>query len=112
MIINFLLYLLTFNFVKYKELNLKQPAIYNSKWDEYKGLDERYPKNETKNYKELNNINRYFTLKKIISELENKDNSILTKMDILDKYSFLFKDSMKVNIEKGGLMDDYNFFID
>ena len=111
MIINFLLYLLTFNLVKYKELNLNQPNTYNSKYDEYKGLDERFPKNETKNFKELNNIKRYYTLKKIIKDLENKDNSILTKMNILDKYSFLF-DNKVIDITKGGLMDDYNFFID
>ena len=112
MIISFLLYLLTFNLVKYKQLNLNQSNTFTSKWDEYKGFDEQFPKNETNNNKELNNINRYFTLKKIIKELENKDNSILTKMDILDKYSFLFEDSMKVNIEKGGLLDDYYFDIE
>ena len=112
--INFLLYLLTFNLVKYKQLNLNQPTAftYKSKWDEYKGTDERFPKNETNNYKELNNINKYFTFKKIIEELENKDNSIVTKMNILNKYSFLFEDSMKVNIKKGGLLDDYNFDIE
>tara|TARA_B100000524_G_scaffold346707_1_gene247335 strand:+ start:1340 stop:1684 length:345 start_codon:yes stop_codon:yes gene_type:complete len=114
MIINLLLSLLTFNSVRYKQLNLNEPNafIYPSKWDEYNGYDERFPKNETQNYKELNNINRYFILKKIINELEDCDKLTVTKMNILNKYSFLFEDSMEVDLKKGGLMDDYYFDIE
>lgn len=113
MIINLLLSLLIFNSVKYKKLNLNEPTafIYPSKWDEYKGYDERFPKNETENYQEINNINRYFILKKIINELKDCDKSTVTKMNILNKYSFLFEDSMEVDIKKGGLLDDFYFDI-
>ena len=33
-------------------------------------------------------------------------------MNILDKYSFLFEDDVKVDIKKGGLLNDFYFEID
>jgi len=104
--IKLLLSLLVFNKVR----NYRH--IFYSKWDEIKGYDERFPKNETINYNEIYNINRYILIKKIVQDLEDSDNSIITKMNILDKYSFLFKDNIKVDIKKGGLLDDFYFEID
>ena len=110
--INLLLSLLVFNQVRnYRQIHLNEPNahIFYSKWDEIKGCDERFPKNETIKYNEIYNINRYILIKKIVQDLEDSDNSIITKMNILDKYSFLFEYDIKVNIKNGGLLDDFNF---
>lgn len=115
MIIKLLLSLLLFNTIRnyrHTYLNQANPFISHSKWDEIKGCDERFPKNETINYNEIYNINRYLLIKKIIQDLEDSNNSIITKMNILDKYSFLFEDNVKVDIKKGGLINDFYFEID
>lgn len=113
--IKLLLSLLAFNKItNYRHIHLNEPNSYisYSKWDEIKGCDERFPKNETINYNEIYNINRYILIKKIIQDLEDSNNSVITKMNILDKYSFLFEDDDKVDIKKGGLLNDFYFEID
>ena len=99
---------------KYRNIYLNEPNPYvlYTKIDDIKGYDERFPKNETINHDEIYNINRFILIKNIIKNLNNSDNSIITKMNILNKYSFLFENYTEVDIEKGGLFDDFNFEID
>ena len=48
-------------------------------------------------------------VKKIVNQLETGNLSLVSKMNILDKYSFLFEESLGTNITSGGLLDDFNF---
>ena len=79
----------------------------------HKGFDERFPKltieNSWDNDMELARINKYFEMQRVLNILENQEIELLTKMNTLEEYSFLFDDNMAPNITNGGLFDDYYF---
>ena len=111
MIIKLILSLLVIKNYRHIYLNEPNAYIYPSKFNEITGYGERFPKNETINYNEIYNINRNLLIKKVIYDLEDSNNSMVTKMNILDKYSFLIDDDMEVDIKKGGLLNDFYFEI-
>ena len=78
----------------------------------FKGYDERFPKVENINQEELYNIKSYIEIKKLVKTLEDYNISTPAKMNILDKHSFLFDDSLAFDVTKGGLFDDYEMTID
>ena len=72
------------------------------------GYDQRHP-NVTDTEEELYKVFKHMEVKKIVNQLETGNLSLVSKMNILDKYSFLFEESLGTNITSGGLLDDFNF---
>lgn len=79
-----------------------------SELDNKSGYDQRHP-NVTDTEEELFRIYKYMEVKKLLNQLESENLSKISKMSILDKYSFLFEESMGTNITSGGLIDDFYF---
>ena len=71
------------------------------------GFDQRHP--NTTDTEELFRVYKNMELKKVLNQLEDENLSLISKMNILDKYSFLFEESMDANITSGGLLDDFYF---
>ena len=88
---------------KNKHQNLKNYL----KKEDYDGCDSRYSVEE--NITLMEKIQRYHTLNSLKNSLEDDNLNLITKMNILNKYSFLFDHNIAYNISKGGLFDDYNF---
>lgn len=82
-----------------------------SELDNKSGYDQRHP-NVTDTEEELFKVYKDMEVKKIVNQLENGNLSLISKMNILDKYSFLFEESMAANITSGGLLDDFYFELD
>ena len=73
-----------------------------------KGYDERFPKVENINQEEFYRMRSNIEINKLVKTLEDNNISTLAKMNILEKYSFLFNNSLAPNITSGGLFDDYD----
>lgn len=82
-----------------------------NKFKKLDGFDTRYHFNDN-NINQLERINNYFEIKKIINTLENNNTSQYYKLLLIKQNDFLFEDSFTPNITKGGLFDDFNFSID
>ena len=78
---------------------------------DFKGYDERFPKVENISQEELYKIKGYIEINKLVKTLEDYNISTPAKMNILEKYSFLFNNNLAPNITNGGLFDDYDMFI-
>ena len=80
---------------------------HTSKYNNILGCDERY--NNTNNNEEI--FQNYLNIKKmdLLKLLQNNENSIPVKLEMLIYYKFLFDDYPHSSIMNGGLLDDYNF---
>lgn len=80
---------------------------HTSKYNNILGYDERY--NNTNNNEEI--FQNYLNIKKmdLLKLLQNNENSIPVKLEMLIYYKFLFDDYPHSSIMNGGLLDDYNF---
>lgn len=83
----------------------------SNKINKLEGIDERYPSTDY-NINQLERINNYFEIKKIINTLENPNINQHQKILLIQQNHFLFDDNFTPNITKAGLLDDYNFSID
>ena len=101
------LLLVLFTYISRFNSNLSNIKIDN----DYKGYDYRYKLNETVNTLEYkHNFLRQF----LLVELKKDNIDTFTKVQILDSYKDLlpeFDMSMKPNVTKGGLLDDWDFTI-
>ena len=68
------------------------------------GYDERYVMNKTNDEEQMYNIYQNLEKKKLLDKLQNKNISILTKLDLLQDNSI-----KSPNITAGGLFNDFNF---
>ena len=89
------------NSVPFESNNIESPS----------GFDSRFPNNTNIDPMEISKINQYMEIQKLIKTLEDCENNELKKISILNKYSFLFNDTLNTNILAAGLMADYNFEI-
>lgn len=80
---------------------------HTSKYNNILGCDQRY--NNTNNNEEI--FQNYLNIKKmdLLKLLQNNENSIPVKLEMLIYYKFLFDDYPHSSIMNGGLLDDYNF---
>lgn len=71
------------------------------------GNDYRY--NQTFENDQLYNITKSLKKMELLKILENPDVSIVEKLDNIHYYSFLFDETIKSNMEEGGLYKDWDF---
>ena len=67
------------------------------------GYDERYVINKTNDEEQMYNIYQNLEKKKLLDKLQNKNLSIITKLDLLQDNSI-----KSPNFTAGGLFDDFN----
>ena len=90
-----------------KPIHDKIKNLTNGQYDkDYEGIDHRHPLNET-----INDLTIFSNHEKIelLKLLEYEDIAVPTKLDYLNKYSFLFNVSNIIDLYAGGLMLEYNF---
>ena len=85
--------------VPFKSTSIESPS----------GFDSSFSNNINIVHKEIWKINKYIEIQKLIKTLEDCENNDLKKISILNKYSFLFNDTLNPNMLAAGLMDDYDF---
>ena len=68
------------------------------------GNDERYVMNKTNDEEQIYNIYQNLEKKKLLDKLQNKNLSIITKLDLLQDNSI-----KSPNFTAGGLFDDFDF---
>tara|TARA_Y200000002_G_scaffold314345_1_gene272066 strand:+ start:8821 stop:9168 length:348 start_codon:yes stop_codon:yes gene_type:complete len=73
-----------------------------------KGCDFRYKMFENDSILEMVNIIKYFKYKDLLETLENRNVCIQQKLTYIEDYDLLNR-SMSINIQNGGLMDDWEF---
>ena len=74
------------------------------------GYDSRYSLEENSTLAHnIQEIQRYHTLNNLKNSLESNNLNSMTKMNILNKYSFLFDSKISYNISKGGLFNKILF---
>ena len=95
---------------EYNKIKMNNNQIFTQSEDISKGLDMRYPEEETINYGEIERIIDNINKKKILNTLENKNISIYDKLSLIQDYSII-ETSYSMNILSGGLMNDYNYTI-
>jgi hypothetical protein len=79
------------------------------------GNDERYENDNEKNYNEENlyilyKINRYIINKNLIEELEKNNTNIYKKLDIIEKYTDIYKNQnsiQAVNLFASNLLENF-----
>lgn len=90
-----------------KSINSKIKNLTNGQYDkDHEGIDHRYPVNETIHDLTIVSNHRKIELLKL---LEDERISVPSKLDYLNKYSFLFNMSNIIDLYAGGLMLEYNF---
>lgn len=90
-----------------KPIYCKIKNLTNGQYDkDYEGIDHRYPLNET--IHDLTIVSNHEKIE-LLKLLEYEDIAVPTKLDYLNKYSFLFNVSNIIDLYAGGLMLEYNF---
>jgi len=96
-----------------KQIITKENILHNKSLIKNGGLDERNKKileeNNLNNKNDLLKIAKNFDKKKLLDYLQNKDISIISKLDRIEKYSYFF-DENDSNTKYTGLkkeMDDF-----
>ena len=74
------------------------------------GFDKRYPNKTDFNPKLNYKISEFFIKYNLLKELKKNDLSNHKKLELIETYDLL-NNSKPINLEKGSLMDDYNFDI-
>lgn len=96
------------NSIKYKTIsdeNLTED-IFNNNYT--RGYDQRYKIFYIDNEFELLKIKRNFKYKSILSYLKNENNTLHSKYNLLEEND-LINETLKSDIFKGGLLDDWNY---
>lgn len=100
--------ILHLNSVKYKTISDENVTenIFNTNYTS--GCDLRYKIFNIDNQTEIFNIKKNFKYKSILSYLENENNSLYSKYNLLEEND-LINDTLNSDIFKGGLLDDWNY---